>query len=122
MFFEVWQVVERGLCYDAVNQDEPLPIFHVEIPLSVAKIESIFCRLTELNQAPPTYHCCELFSTGSIQDLKHHIFVVYFHLLTVAERWMQKINNGHPENRVNIIIKRQEKERKKKKKKYCVVF
>ncbi|MPC34770.1 hypothetical protein E2C01_028170 [Portunus trituberculatus] len=34
LFTEVLEVIESALCCDAVHQDEPLAILHVEIPHS----------------------------------------------------------------------------------------
>ena len=58
---EVLEVVEGGLGGDAVDQDEALPVLHVEVP-----------------------HGGELLGAGGVEYLQHALLPVHLHLLPVA--------------------------------------
>ena len=61
LLLEVLEIIECGLCRDAVDQDKALSVLHVEIP-----------------------HGRELLSPGGVEDLQHALLAVHLHLLPVA--------------------------------------
>lgn len=87
LFPEVLQVVERRLRRDGVNQSEALAVLHVQVPhrrelfLLEQHQREEFSGSLLATTSRSTRHSRSTYRSGRVQDFKHTLLPVHFHLL-----------------------------------------